>query len=35
MYFTIEYMYYLIAIVGIACRAAYKLGYFNGKNAKK
>ena len=27
MYLTIESVYYLIAIVGIACGAAYKLGY--------
>ena len=35
MYLTIESIYYLIAIVSIACGAAYKLGYANGKNAKK
>ena len=35
MYLTIESVYYLIAIVSIACGAAYKLGYANGKNAKK
>lgn len=34
MYFTLESVYYLIAIVSIACSAAYKLGYHNGKNAK-
>ena len=33
MYLTIESVYYLIAIVSIACGAAYKLGYSNGKNA--
>ena len=27
MYLTIESVYYLIAIVSIACGAAYKLGY--------
>jgi len=35
MHLTIESVYYLIAIVSIACGAAYKLGYANGKNAKK
>lgn len=33
MYLTIESVYYLIAIVSIACGAAYKLGYSNGENA--
>ena len=35
MYLTIESVYYLIAIVSIACGATYKLGYANGKNEKK
>lgn len=30
----IETVYYLVAIIGILCGAAYKLGYENGKNAK-
>lgn len=32
---TIETTYYIVAIVGILCGAAYKLGYENGKNARK
>lgn len=32
---TIETLYYLLAIAAILCGAAYKLGYENGKNAKK
>jgi hypothetical protein len=32
---TIETIYYIIAIAGILCGAAYKLGYENGKNARK
>lgn len=32
---TIETIYYVVAIVGILCGAAYKLGYENGKSARK
>ena len=32
---TIETIYYVVAIVGILCGASYKLGYENGKNARK
>ena len=32
---TIETLYYLLAIAAILCGVAYKLGYENGKNAKK
>jgi len=32
---TLETVYYIVAIAGILCGAAYKLGYENGKNAKK
>ena len=32
---TIETIYYFVAITGIMCGAAYKLGYENGKNARK
>lgn len=32
---TLETMYYIVAIAGILCGASYKLGYENGKNAKK
>lgn len=32
---TLETLYYVITIAGILCGAAYKLGYENGKNAKK
>ena len=32
---TLETLYYIVAIVSILCGAAYKLGYENGKNAKK
>ena len=32
---TLEALYYIVSIVGILCGAAYKLGYENGKNAKK
>lgn len=32
---TIENIYYVVAIIGILCGAAYKLGYENGRNAKK
>lgn len=32
---SIQTIYYLIAIISIICGAAYKLGYENGKNAKK
>lgn len=32
---TIETIYYLVAIAGVICGAAYKLGYENGKNARK
>lgn len=32
---TLETLYYIVAIAGILCGGAYKLGYENGKNAKK
>lgn len=32
---TIETIYYIVAIAGILCGASYKLGYENGKNARK
>ena len=32
---SVQTIYYLIAILSIVCGAAYKLGYENGKNAKK
>ena len=32
---TLEELYYIVTIIGILCGAAYKLGYENGKNAKK
>ncbi len=32
---TIETIYYIIATAGILCAASYKLGYENGKNARK
>lgn len=32
---SIQTVYYIVAIVSIVCGAAYKLGYENGKNAKK
>ncbi len=32
---TLESLYYVIAICAILCGAAYKIGYENGKNAKK
>ena len=32
---TIETIYYVVAIVGILCSAAYKLRYEDGKNARK
>ena len=32
---TYETIYYIVAIAGILCGTAYKLGYENGKNAKK
>lgn len=32
---TLESVFYLVSIVSILCGAAYKLGYENGKNAKK
>jgi hypothetical protein len=32
---TIETIYYIVATMAILCSAAYKLGYENGKNARK
>ena len=32
---TIETIYYSVATVALLCGAAYKLGYENGKNARK
>ena len=32
---TIETIYYIVAIASILCGASYKLGYENGKNARK
>jgi hypothetical protein len=32
---TVETLYYIVVIASILCGAAYKLGYENGKNAKK
>ncbi len=32
---SIQAIYYIVAIVSIICGAAYRLGYENGKNAKK
>lgn len=32
---SVQTIYYLIAILSIVCGTAYKLGYENGKNAKK
>jgi hypothetical protein len=32
---TIETIYYIVAIAAIFCGAAYKLGYEDGKNARK
>ena len=32
---SIQAIYYIVAIISIACGAAYRLGYENGKNAKK
>ena len=35
MIITIETIYYMLGIAAILCGAAYKLGYENGKNARK
>jgi hypothetical protein len=32
---SLETVYYIVVIASILCGAAYKLGYENGKNAKK
>ena len=32
---TIETIYYIVVIASIICGAAYKIGYENGKNARK
>ena len=32
---TLEVLYYIVAIASVVCGAAYKLGYENGKNARK
>ncbi len=32
---SVQTIYYFVAIISIVCGAAYKLGYENGKNAKK
>ena len=32
---TLEALYYMVAIASVVCGAAYKLGYENGKNARK
>ena len=32
---TVETIYYIVATACILCGAAYKLGYENGKNARK
>lgn len=32
---TLEALYYIVAIASVVCGAAYKLGYENGKNARK
>lgn len=32
---TLESLYYIVFIISVLCGAAYKLGYENGKNAKK
>ena len=32
---TLESVFYIVSIISIFCGAAYKLGYENGKNAKK
>lgn len=32
---TLESIYYIIFIISVLCGTAYKLGYENGKNAKK
>lgn len=35
MIITLESAFYIVSIVSVLCAAAYKLGYENGKNAKK
>lgn len=32
---SLQSVYYIVAIISILCGAAYKLGYENGKHAKK
>jgi hypothetical protein len=32
---SLETVYYIVVIASILCGASYKLGYENGKNAKK
>ena len=32
---SLQSVYYIVAITSILCGAAYKLGYENGKHAKK
>ncbi len=32
---TLESVFYIISIASVLCGAAYRLGYENGKNAKK
>lgn len=32
---TLEALYYIVAIASIVCGVAYKLGYENGRNARK
>ena len=32
---SVQTIYYLVGIISIICGAAYRLGYENGKNAKK
>lgn len=32
---TLESVYSIVFIISVLCSAAYKLGYENGKNAKK
>lgn len=33
--FSLQTVYYALSIISILCGAAYKLGYENGKNARK
>jgi len=35
MVITAETIYYIVATIALLCGAAYKLGYKDGKNARK